>query len=415
MEKTSIEDKALARFGNLVKVEKDGQQISGTATQIKKVAEAQKLLDQGDVEGAIVFSGHWRLCGASNAAFIDQAQATLMAQKVQQMLGQNLVLKLKTRLVAWCVRVKGGAYMATGGDLIPWWMILNLLFRSLCLKSEFRWSVMIRTLWYLIKICLVLGLQLILRCCLAKSCWNGIFITLLYKWDFWQFHPFLFFGFGPTHRVGLPDHFFSFLFCRYRKQRRQEQGHKSFVEVFDGSGAGDHKNARYPAHRAQKLLPESESGLPLLLQAQAVREMGMLSCGWALSDVAQKYRNIFAWVTRFDSKCDYVGGGSFPRLWFWRKAFSKISEELPIVKSCLWSWKFVNRLWSDALNTLDAVKLKVIERDKAFRDRVAIYCVLGIWLWLQRVGTRRWCRLKGSGWGCFCSCLRWFVWRGFIK
>ncbi|MBE2191795.1 MAG: hypothetical protein IAE63_06415 [Alphaproteobacteria bacterium] len=116
-ENVSIEDKALARFGNLVKVEKDGQQISGTATQIK-VAEAQKLLDQGDVEGAIVLlQGIEGSAAQATQPFIDQAQATLMAQKVQQMLGQNLVLKLKNQISGMGRGSKGGAYMATGGGL----------------------------------------------------------------------------------------------------------------------------------------------------------------------------------------------------------------------------------------------------------------------------------------------------------
>ncbi len=116
----SVEDKALARLGNLVKVEKDGQQISGTDTQIK-VAEAQKLLDQGDIEGAVqILQGIEGPAAQKAQPFIDQAQATMMARKVQQMLGQNLVLKLKNQingLVRGAAGGSGGAYMATGGGM----------------------------------------------------------------------------------------------------------------------------------------------------------------------------------------------------------------------------------------------------------------------------------------------------------
>lgn len=117
-EDVSIEDKALARFGNLVKVEKDGEQVSGTETQIK-VAAAQKLLDQGDVEGAIrLLQEIDGPAAAKTQPFIDQAQATIMARQLQQMLGQNLVLKLKNQLGNIVPHgSKGGAYMATGGGL----------------------------------------------------------------------------------------------------------------------------------------------------------------------------------------------------------------------------------------------------------------------------------------------------------
>lgn len=115
----SIEEKALARFGNLVTVEKDGQRISGTDTQIK-VAEAQKLLDQGDVEAAIaILQGIEGPAAEKTQPFIDQAQATIMARQVQQMLGQNMLLKLKTQIQSMGRKSggAGGAYMATGGGL----------------------------------------------------------------------------------------------------------------------------------------------------------------------------------------------------------------------------------------------------------------------------------------------------------
>lgn len=118
-ENVSIEDKALARLGSLVKVEKDGERISGTQTQIK-VAQAQKLLDQGDVAGAVAILQEVQgPAAAKTQPFIDQAQATLMAQKVQQMLGQNLVAKLQGQMSSFGARGKSGmngGYMApTGG------------------------------------------------------------------------------------------------------------------------------------------------------------------------------------------------------------------------------------------------------------------------------------------------------------
>lgn len=97
----SIQEKALAKIGNLVKVEKDGDQISGTATQIQ-IAEAQKLLDQGDIEGAMAVLQELKEGapeGTQNQkidSFINEAQATLMANNLQQNLQQNVAAHLKS-------------------------------------------------------------------------------------------------------------------------------------------------------------------------------------------------------------------------------------------------------------------------------------------------------------------------------
>lgn len=114
-ENVSVEDKALARLGTLVTVEKDGKQISGTDTQIR-VAEAQKLLDQGDIEGAVAILQEIKGPAAEKAQpFIDQAQATMMARQVQQMLGTNLLMKLKA-MGAGARTGSGGAYLVRGGS-----------------------------------------------------------------------------------------------------------------------------------------------------------------------------------------------------------------------------------------------------------------------------------------------------------
>lgn len=107
----SIEDKAIARFGQMVKVEKDGVQVSGTPTQIT-IAEAQKKLDAGNVAGAVSLLQTVQGPAAEKTqSIITQAQATMMASQVQQMLGQNLILKLKG--------MGGGSapYLSSGGGI----------------------------------------------------------------------------------------------------------------------------------------------------------------------------------------------------------------------------------------------------------------------------------------------------------
>ncbi len=94
-ENISIQDKAMARFSHVIKVEKNGQRISGTQTQIM-IDEAQKKLDAGDVEGAVLLLQQVQGPAAEKTKpIIDAAQATMMASQVQQLVGQNLIQTLK--------------------------------------------------------------------------------------------------------------------------------------------------------------------------------------------------------------------------------------------------------------------------------------------------------------------------------
>lgn len=51
-EDVSIQEKAQARLNEIMQVEKDGELVTGTDTQAT-VARAQKMLDEGNIEGAI--------------------------------------------------------------------------------------------------------------------------------------------------------------------------------------------------------------------------------------------------------------------------------------------------------------------------------------------------------------------------
>lgn len=109
----SVEDKVLARVGTLVKVEKNGQPVSGTDTQIA-VAKAQKLLDEGKVEEAVAILQQLQGPAAEKTQpFIAEAEATMMARQVQQMLGTSLIYKLK----GLTQRAPSGAYINSGGGL----------------------------------------------------------------------------------------------------------------------------------------------------------------------------------------------------------------------------------------------------------------------------------------------------------
>lgn len=97
-EDVSFTDKAKARLNNVFQVEKEGELVSGTDTQAK-VAKAQEMLDQGNIQGAITelqtLEGE-----AAQAAqpFIQRAEVSLLAEKVQQMLGETILSKVSGQL-----------------------------------------------------------------------------------------------------------------------------------------------------------------------------------------------------------------------------------------------------------------------------------------------------------------------------
>jgi hypothetical protein len=94
-EDVQLEDRVKARLNNIMVVEKNGQQISGTPTQ-QTIAEAQAKLDQGDVQGAIASLQTLQGPAAQTAQpFINEAQATLMAGQLQQMIGVNVLKNLQ--------------------------------------------------------------------------------------------------------------------------------------------------------------------------------------------------------------------------------------------------------------------------------------------------------------------------------
>jgi hypothetical protein len=85
-EEVSISERATARMHDVFQVEKDGQLISGTETQ-GRIDAAEKMLDQGNIAGAIAevqaLDGP---AAAALAPWLTQAQATIMAQQTKTMI-----------------------------------------------------------------------------------------------------------------------------------------------------------------------------------------------------------------------------------------------------------------------------------------------------------------------------------------
>ena len=107
----SVKEKAMARLSDLIKVEKNGVPITGNETQLT-IVQAQKMLDTGDVAGAV--KTLQTLDGAAatkTAPLLDQANATLAAQQLQTLLGQNMVGQLQNTIKS---LANGGAVNTQG-------------------------------------------------------------------------------------------------------------------------------------------------------------------------------------------------------------------------------------------------------------------------------------------------------------
>lgn len=97
-EDVSIKERAQARLHNMLQVEKDGALVTGTETQ-NKVASAQKMLDEGNIQGAIAELQSLDGEAADTAQpFIEQAKASLMAGDLQKLLGDTILSKVTGQL-----------------------------------------------------------------------------------------------------------------------------------------------------------------------------------------------------------------------------------------------------------------------------------------------------------------------------
>ena len=117
-EDVSVRDRAMVRFNEILKVQKEGQPVIGTDTEAT-VARAQVMLDAGNVDGAIreleTLQGPAR---ETAQPIIDQAQVTRMAQDAQGMLTGGIIDKIKTLRNT---GLKGAPYTAGNGlgQLVP--------------------------------------------------------------------------------------------------------------------------------------------------------------------------------------------------------------------------------------------------------------------------------------------------------
>lgn len=116
-EDVSVMDKIKTRLGDMFSVKKDGELIGGTPTQAL-INQAQMQLDAGDVQGAIATLQHLEGPAAETAQpFIAEAQATVTANQVQQMMQQLILSKVGGTLGA-RVQQQAAPVMESLGNVI---------------------------------------------------------------------------------------------------------------------------------------------------------------------------------------------------------------------------------------------------------------------------------------------------------
>lgn len=94
-EDVSFKEKAAARLGTVLEVQKDGEMMTGTDTQAT-VARAQAYLDEGNVQAAIKELETLEGPAADTAQpFINEAAKTLLAEDVQEMLTNEIMGQIK--------------------------------------------------------------------------------------------------------------------------------------------------------------------------------------------------------------------------------------------------------------------------------------------------------------------------------
>lgn len=234
---------------------------------------------------------------------------------------------------------------------------------------------MFRALWYIFKVIILVGLSvfLIVQPGQVTIAWKdyNISIQLGYMAAGILVLLFLVASFSELiTRLSLwPKNL-----ARARAEKKRAKGYRSLMQSLSAAATGDQKNALILAQRAQKFLPEEESGLPLLLQAQA------LSKNMSAGNIEEPYKLLLknadtALLGLQGMTQNAILAGDFEKaLLLARKAYSENPKNHSLAKA-VYDLEIKNRLWNDALVTLD--KNRKYMRDCDDVDRRAIYIVLG--------------------------------------
>lgn len=162
--------------------------------------------------------------------------------------------------------------------------------------------------------------------------------------------------------------------ARSRAEKKRSKGYRALMQSLSAAATGDQKTAYHLAQRAQKFLPEEESGLPLLLQAQAMSKNADGSRTEEPYKLLLKNADTALLGLQGMTQNAILAGDFEKALVLARKAFAENPKNYSLAKA-VYDLEIKNRLWNDALVTLN--KNKKVMRDVDDVDRRALYIVLG--------------------------------------
>lgn len=235
---------------------------------------------------------------------------------------------------------------------------------------------MLRAIWYFIKIAAIVGIAIVLASQAGTVVveWRDYTVTIQLGFvaaglflAFWV----IFLASALATRITLwPREL-----MRAHHERQRVKGYKVLLQSVTAAAIGDHRTAYAMAQRAQKLLPDTESGLPLLLQARSQPDNVQDHDELYLS-LVQNADTALLGLQGLTQKA--ILAGDFEKALLLARQSVANHPKNPSLLKALYELELKNYHWSDALVTLDkAVRAKVIDKPKAAQDRVALYIALG--------------------------------------
>ena len=162
---------------------------------------------------------------------------------------------------------------------------------------------------------------------------------------------------------------------RRRRERNRRKGFQALTRGFVAIAAGDGKKATGFAKEVRHLLPD-ETGLPLLLEAQAARLRGEELVARASFEQLLGDKDAAFFGIRGLLKSSLDEGDSLKALGYARKALEKNPKQPWILKS-VYDLELQNHHWHAAMTTLEKVrKHKVIDEAQANKDEIALLMIL---------------------------------------
>lgn len=164
-------------------------------------------------------------------------------------------------------------------------------------------------------------------------------------------------------------------FSRRRREKNRKKGFQALTRGFVAIAAGDAKKATVYAKDVRHLLPD-ETGLPLLLEAQAARLRGEEGAARDSFEKLLGDKDAAFFGIRGLLKSSLDEGDRVKALGYAKTALEKNPKQPWILKS-VYDLQLQNRHWHAAMTTLERVrKHKAIDEVQARKDEIALLMIL---------------------------------------